>query len=168
MTFVFYENQIRKLMDESPCNERRLEVLKASCVDQSREIVNLFLAPMKNMSTSQRNEKALDRLRQRYSASNGLTTESKIIAIRNGPKVTFNVASLKAFNDDLNAGTLEVFAYAHDKVKKLSGRLLLNAASRFPSLLKRRYLDYLAKMGLDLNHLGFDSLREFIAHELSV
>ena len=166
MTFVFYENQIRKLMDESPCNERRLEVRRASCVDQPREIVNLFLAPMKNMSTSQRIEKALDRLRQRYGVSNGLTTEPKIIAIRNGPKVTFNVTSLKAFNDDLN--TLEVFAYAHDEVEKLLGQLLLDTASRLPSVLKRRYLDYLAKMALDFNHPGFDSLREFITHELSV
>ena len=118
------------------------------------------------MSTSQRIEKALDRLRQRYGVSNGLTTEPKIIAIRNGPKVTFNVTSLKAFNDDLN--TLEVFAYAHDEGEKLSGQLLLDTASRLPSVLKRRYLDYLAKMVLDLNHPGFDSLREFITHELSV
>ena len=53
MTFVFCENQIRELMDDSSCNERQLEVLKALCVDQPREIVNLFLAPMKNISTSQ-------------------------------------------------------------------------------------------------------------------
>ena len=96
-------------------------MLRASCVDQPREIVNLFLAPMKNMSTSQRIEKALDRLRQRYGVSNGLTTEPKIIAIRNGPKVTFNVTSLKAFNDDLN--TLELFAYAHDEVEKTIGSI---------------------------------------------
>ena len=166
MIFVFYENQIRKLMDESPCNERRLEVLRALCVNQPREIVNLFLAPMKNMSTSQRIEKALDRLRQRYCVSNGLTTEPKIIAIRNVPKVTFNVTSVKAFHDDLN--TLEVCAYAHDDVDKLSGQFLLDTASRLPSVLKRRHLDYLAKMGLDLNHPGFDSLCEFIAPELSV
>ena len=166
MTFVFYENQIRKLMDESSCNERRLEVLRASCVDQPCEIVNLFLAPIKNMSTSQHVEKALDRLRQRYGVSNGLTTEPITIAISNGPKVTFNVASLKAFNDDLK--TLEVFAYAHNEVEKLSGQLLLDNASRLPSVLKRRYLNYLAKMGFDLNHPGFYSLREFVTHELSV
>ena len=29
--FVFYENQIRKLMEESPFGERRLDVLRASC-----------------------------------------------------------------------------------------------------------------------------------------
>ena len=101
----------------------------------------------------------MDRLRQRYGVSNGLTTEPKIIAIRNGPKVTFNVTSLKAFNDDLN--TLEVFAYAHDEVEKLSGQLLLDTASRLPSVLKRRYLDYLAKMALDLNHPGNDEIRLF-------
>ena len=65
IAFVFYENQIRKLMSESPCNERRLEILRASCTGQPREIVNLFLAPMKSLSTSERIEKALDRLRQR-------------------------------------------------------------------------------------------------------
>ena len=37
-----------------------------------------------------------------------------------GPKVSFNATSLKSFNEDLN--TLEVFAYAHDEVKKLSGQ----------------------------------------------
>ena len=65
-------------------------------------MVNLFLAPMKNMSTSQRIEKALGRLRQRYGVSGGLTSEQKIIEIRNGPRVVFNVASLKAYNEDLN------------------------------------------------------------------
>ena len=49
IAFVFYENQIRKLMDESPLEERRLKVLRASCVGQPREIVNLFFAPLKGM-----------------------------------------------------------------------------------------------------------------------
>ena len=30
--FVFYENQIRRLMHKSPHDERRLEVLRASCI----------------------------------------------------------------------------------------------------------------------------------------
>ena len=34
--FVFYENQIRKLMSESPCNERRLEILRALYTGQPR------------------------------------------------------------------------------------------------------------------------------------
>ena len=45
LAFVFFENQIRKLMVESPLEERRLEVLRASCVGQPREMVNLFFAP---------------------------------------------------------------------------------------------------------------------------
>ena len=69
IAFVFYENQIRRLVDESPFEERKLEVLRASCVEQPREMVNLFCAPMKSMSTSIRIEKALDRLRQRYGVS---------------------------------------------------------------------------------------------------
>ena len=52
IAFVFYENQIRKLMSESSCDKRKLEVLRASCSGQPREMVNLFLAPMQNMSTS--------------------------------------------------------------------------------------------------------------------
>ena len=32
LAFVFYENQVRRLMDESPYDERRLEVLRVSCV----------------------------------------------------------------------------------------------------------------------------------------
>ena len=65
---------------------------------------------------------------------------------------------------------LEVFTYAHEKVDKLSGQLLLDVAlaSRLSGVLKRRYLDYLAQMKLNLNRPGFDSLRKFIAHELSV
>ena len=85
--FIFYENQIRRLMDESPYDDRKLEVLRASCTGQPREMVNLFCVPMKNVSTSTRIEKALDRLRQRCGVSGGLTSEPKIIAIRNGPKV---------------------------------------------------------------------------------
>ena len=53
IAFVFYENQIRKLMEELPFGERRLEVLRASCVGEPREMVNLFFAPFKNMTTTQ-------------------------------------------------------------------------------------------------------------------
>ena len=166
IAFVFFENQIHKLMEESPYDERRLEVLRASCVGQPREMVNLFLALMKNISTSQRIEKALGRLRQRYSVSGGLTSEPRIVEIRNGPRVIFNVASLKAYNEDLN--TLEIFAYAHNEVEKLSGQLILDTANRLPGVLKRRNLDYLTKIGRNLNHPGFDSLRDFIVHELNV
>ena len=141
-------------MSESPCNERRLEILGASCTGQPREMVNLFLAPMKRLSTSEWFEKALDRLRQRYGVSGRLTTEPQLIDIRHGSKVAFNVSSLKSFNKDLN--NLEVFAYAHDEVGKLSGQLLLDVARRLPGVLKRRYLDYLAQMKLNLNRPGFD------------
>ena len=166
IAFILYENQIRALMAESPCQERRLEILRASCSGQPRETVNLFLAPMRNLSTSERIEKALDRLRQRYGVSGGLTTEPLVGAIRNGSKISFNAASLKLFNEDLN--TLEVFAYAHNEVEKLSGQLLMDVANRLPGVLKRRYLDHLSHKRLDLNPPGFDSLREFIAYELSV
>ena len=59
-----------------------------------------------------------------------------------------------------------MFAYAHYKVGKLSGQLLMDVANRLPGVLKRRYLDYLSQHGLDLNCPGFDSLRKFVAHEL--
>ena len=78
---------------------------------------------MRCLSTPQRIETALDRLRQRYGVSGGLTSEPQIISIRHGPKVVFTSASLKSFNEDLN--TLKVFAYAHDEAEKLSGQLLL-------------------------------------------
>ena len=64
------------------------------------------------------------------------------------------------FNEDLN--TLEVFAYAHN-----FGHLLIDTANRLPSLLKRRYLDYLNKPNLNLNSRGFDSLPDFVVHELT-
>ena len=80
--------------------------------------------------------------------------------------IGFNLASLKQFNEDLN--TLEVFAYAHDEFQKLSGQLLLDVANRLPGTLKRRYLDYLARWNLDFNCPGFDSIRKFILHKLSV
>ena len=166
LAFVFYENQIRRLVDESPYPERRFEVLSASCVGQPREMVNLFFAPMKSLSTSQRIEKALDRLCQRYGVPSGLTSEPKIIEIRNEPKVTLNSTSLKNFNEELN--TLKVFAYAHDEIDKLSGQLLLDVANRLPVLLKRRYMDYLIKIGSDLNRPKFDTLRKFVAGELNV
>ena len=119
IAFVFYENQVRRLMDKSPYDERRLEILRASCVGEPREMVTLFCVPMKGMTTSQRIEKALDRLRQRYGVSGGLTSEPKVIAIRHGAKISFTSTSLKSFNEDLN--TLEVYAYAHDEYHKLTG-----------------------------------------------
>ena len=161
---IFYENQIRRLMDESPYDDRKLEVLRASCTGLPREMVNLFCVPMKNVSTSTRIEKALDRLRQRYGVSGGLTSEPKIIAIRNGPKVFDDLNSLKMYNEDLN--TLEIFAMAHDEVEKLSGQLFVDTASRLPHVLKQRYLDYLNKKGLDLNDPGFESIRDFVGNEI--
>ena len=141
IAFVFFENQIRRSMNESPYEERRLEVLRGSCGGQPREMVNLFCAPLKNMTTTQRTEKTLDRLRQRYGVPGGLISETKVKAVRYGPKVAFTSASLRMFGEDSN--TLEVFAYALDEVNKLSGQLLLDTASRLPNILKRRYLDYL-------------------------
>ena len=96
----------------------------------------------------------------------GLTSEPKIIEIRNGSKVTLNSTSLKHFNEELN--TLEVFAHAQDEIDKLSGQLLLDVANCLPVFLKRRYLDYLTKIGSDLNRPKFDTLRKFVACELSV
>ena len=52
IAIVFYENQVRRLMHESPYDERRLEILRASCVGELREMVTLFCAPMKSMATS--------------------------------------------------------------------------------------------------------------------
>ena len=167
LAFVFFENQIRKLMVESPHEERRLEVLRASCVGQPREMVNLFFAPFKSMSTSERIERALDRLRQRYGVS-GFLSEPKVQEIRNSAKVTHTVSSLKSSNEDLN--TLEVFAYAHDKVDKLSEQLLLDVANRLPGTLKRRYIDYLdRRSNLDQPGFeGFEALRNFVVHEINV
>ena len=125
-----------------PYDEHRLEVLRASCTRQPRKMVNLFCVPMKNLSTSQRIDKALDRLRQRYGVFGGLTSEPSVIAVRNGPKVSLKLNSLKVFIEDLNS--LEVFAYAHDEAEKLSGQLL-DTANRIPVLLKRRYIDFLDK-----------------------
>ena len=67
----------------------------------------------------------------------------------------FNATSLKSFNEDLN--TLEVFAYTHDEVEKLSGQPRLDVANRLPGVLKRRYLDCLDQRGLNLNRPGFES-----------
>ena len=60
-----------------------------------------------------------------------------------------------------------MFAYAHDEVEKLSAQLLIDTANRLPSLLKRRYLDYLNKRNLNMNCPGFDWLRDFVVHELN-
>ena len=105
-------------------------------------------------------------MHQRYGVSGGLTSEPKIIEIRNGLKITHTVTSLKFFNKDFN--TLEVFTYAHDKVENLSGQLLMDTACRLPGTSKRRYLDYLDKSRFDLNHPKFESLRNFVVHELGV
>ena len=115
IAFVFYENQVPAIRN-------------SSCVGEPREMVTLFCAPMKSMTTSQRIEKALDRLRQRYGDSGGLTSEPKVIAIRHGAKISFTSTSLKSFHEDLN--TLEVYAYAHDEYHKLTGQLLLDTANR--------------------------------------
>ena len=166
LAFVFYENQVRRLMDESPYDQRRLEVLWASCIGQPREMINLFCAPMRGTTTALRTEKALSHLCQRYGVTGGLTSEPKIIAIRHGHKVSHTSASLKLFNEDLN--TMEVFAYPHGEYNRLTGQLLLDTANRLPNLMKRRYLDYLKKNGVSLNQPSFESLRDFVALEIEM
>ena len=166
IAFVFFKNQIQKLMNQCPIIERRLEVLRATCVGQPREMVNLFFGPMRGLSTSERVDKALERLSEKYGVPGSLTAEPAIVDIRNGSRVLHNVVSLKKFREDLN--TLEVFAYVHNEIEKLSGQLLLDVANRLSGVLKRRYLDYLNHLGLDLNKPGFDSLRNFVGHELKI
>ena len=166
LAFVFYKNQVRRLMNESLYDERRLEVLRASRIGQPRGMINLFCAPMRGMTTAQRIEKALSRFCQRYGVTGGLTSEPKIIAIRHGPEVSHTSASLKLFNEDLN--TMEVLAYTHGEYHRLTGQLLLDTANRLPNLLKRRYLDSLKKNGVSLNQPSFESLRDFVALEIEM
>ena len=95
IAFVFYENQIRKLMEELPFGERFLKVLRAPCVGGPREMVNLFFTPFKNMMTQQRIDRALERLILRYGVVSGFVSEPKVTEVRNGLKVTHSVLSLK-------------------------------------------------------------------------
>ena len=166
IAYVFYENQIRKLMEESPCADKRLEVLRASCIGQPREMINLFFGPMRNMPTSQRIERALDRLRERYGVSGGFVTEPEVVNIRTGPRIVHTIASLKSFNESLN--TLEVFAHAHNELEKLGDQLLMEVAGRLPDVLKRRYLDFLVQYEMDLNRPGFTALRQFVVREVRI
>jgi len=70
-------------------------------------MMNLFCALMKRMTTTQRIEKSLNRLRQRYGVSGNLTSETIIMAVRHRAKVNFTAMSLKFYNGDLN--TLESY-----------------------------------------------------------
>ena len=96
IAFVFLENHVRKLVSESSCDERKLEVLRAFCIGQTREMVNLFTAPKRNMSMAQQIEKVFNRLRQRYGVFGGLTNRPQIIDIRLGPRGMFNTVSPKS------------------------------------------------------------------------
>ena len=79
-------------------------------------------------------EKALDRLRQRYGVSDGLTSEPKICAIRNSPKVFTDLNSLKMYSEDLNTHEILPWHTTHE-VEKLSGQLFFDTASRLPHAL---------------------------------
>ena len=46
IAYVFCENQIHKLMAKSHCGKRKFKTLRASCLGQPQEMVNLFWAPM--------------------------------------------------------------------------------------------------------------------------
>ena len=90
----YHKNSKLQLSGLKYKKKKRKETFRASCVEKSREMVTHFCAPMKSMTTSQRIEKAVDRLgqrygvidyclrlRQRYSVSGGLTFEPNVIAI---------------------------------------------------------------------------------------
>ena len=108
----------------------------------------------------------MDRLRPRYGVSGGLTLEPKVAKIRTGRRVAISVASLKAFNEDLN--TLKVYAHAHDELDKLFGQSMLDTPNRLPGLLKRKYLDYFDKKSINLNQPRFETLCEFGVHKLNL
>ena len=88
---------------------------------------HFVFAPTKTTSTSKRVDRALYPLRQRYSVSGRLTSEPRIAKIRTGSRMAMSVASLKAFNEDLNI--LRVYAHAHDQQDKLSGKLMMDTAN---------------------------------------
>ena len=92
-------------------------------------MVKLSCSSLKRSSTSQQIKKALDRLCQRYGIFEGFTSEAKDKAICYDPKVSFNLNSLRLFDEDLNL--LKMFAYTH-KMAKLSGQLFLDTANRLP------------------------------------
>ena len=97
ITLLLFFTRVRSAdSSESPCSERHLEILRASCVGQPQELVNLFFAPMKNLSTSERVEKAIARLRERYGVLGGLITEPEIVGIHGGSVVEW----LKHRTDD--------------------------------------------------------------------
>ena len=50
----------------------------------------------------------------------------------------------------------------------MPGQLFMDVANRLPGVLKRRYLDYFKKSGLDLNRPGFESFHKFVVEELSI
>ena len=121
------------------------------------------------MMTQQRIDHALECLRQHYGVPSGFVSEPKVAEVQNDPKVTHTVSSLKSFNEDLI--TLEVFAYGHNQVEKLSGQLLLDIANRLPANLKRHYLDKIDKSLLDLNQPSFEDfelLRKSVMHEIKL
>ena len=52
-------------------------------------------------------------------------------------------------------------------IMRLSGQLF-DTANRLLNVSKRQYLDYLEKFRLDANQPGFDSLHDFVAHEIKI
>ena len=45
---------------------------------------------------------------------------------------------------------------------------IFNIANRLPGVLKRCYFDFLDKRGLNRSHPGFESLQEFVAHDIKM
>ena len=115
VAYMFYENQNRKLMAESLCDECKLEILRESCLGQPRKMVNLLLALMRCLSTPQRIEE------HSFLCSIDVVGVFSSLTLKpqKGPKVVQSSASLNSFNEDMN--TQEVFACAHNEAVKLSG-----------------------------------------------
>ena len=91
-------------------------------------MVNLFFAPFKNMTTQQRIDRALERLRQRYGVLRGFVSESKVAEVRNGPKVTHTVSSLKSFKVNLHS-----FRFSFVFIRFFTFLLLLDKVCAFSS-----------------------------------
>ena len=163
MPYIMFYNQISNLMDRCTYPDRKLALLRASCVRSASQTIAVVISDTPGLKDDVKVNMALNRLRQRFGISGGFLNEPSG-KIRNVPKMTdTSVDAWRLFKDELTQ--CFVFAHSYKQLSQLEGRFVVDLARRLPTYAKQRFLDFLNDRFGYTSDPTFDSLMEFVVRE---
>ena len=133
MSYIFFHNRIKALMDSCPFENSRLTLLQAACIGLAGQNIANLVADTPGLSEARCIEMSLERLSQRFGVRGGFYAEPEIRKFRYGDKLKSDSAfALKNFEDQLSQCLLYAKAYNHPD--KVEGLFVLDLAKCLPDV----------------------------------